>query len=76
MKYFASYREAVGISDETIETPENSTVKDIIEIISIKHPNLGSMSDAIHALNQNVVDLNAKVKEGDTLAIFPLVGGG
>jgi len=76
VKFFASYREAVGSPEEMIEAPEGSTVGDIVEVVALKHPSLGPMNDAIRALNQNVVDVDAKVKDGDTLAIFPLVGGG
>jgi len=76
VKFFASYREAVGAAQETIEASEGSTVGDIVEAVASKHPSLGPMKDAIRALNQNVVDADAKVKDGDTLAIFPLVGGG
>ena len=76
VKFFASYRETAGTVQETIEAPEGSTVGDIVEVIASKHPGLGPMKDAIRALNQNVVDAGTKVKDGDTLAIFPLVGGG
>ena len=76
VKFFASYREAAGLSEETVEAPEGSTVEDIVDTVASKHPSLGPMKDAIRALNQNIVDADAKVKDGDTLAIFPLVGGG
>ena len=76
VKFFASYREAAGLPEETIEAFEGSTVGDIVKTVASKHPSLGSMKDAIRALNQNIVDADAKVKDGDTLAIFPLVGGG
>lgn len=76
VKFFASFREAAGISEEMVEVPTDSTVKDVDEMIASEHPDLGPLGDAIHALNQNVVDTDAKVKEGDTLAIFPIVGGG
>lgn len=76
VKFFASYRETIGAAEETVEAADNSTVKDVVNVILEKHPNLGSMTDAIHALNQNVVGPDATVKDGDTLAIFPLVGGG
>jgi len=76
VKFFASYRETVGVAQETVEAKEDSTVRDVVDVILAKHPKLGSMTDAINALNQNVVGPDVKVKDGDTLAIFPLVGGG
>jgi molybdopterin synthase sulfur carrier subunit len=76
VKFFASYRETAGAAEEVIEAPEGSTVGDIVETVASKHPSLGPMKDAIRALNQNIVEADVKVKDGDTLAVFPLVGGG
>jgi len=76
VKLFASYREAAGVSEEVIEIPDDSTVGEVIEAIVAKYPGLEDMSSAIRALNQKVVDPDAKVNDGDTLAIFPQVGGG
>jgi len=76
VKFFASFREAAGLSQETHEAKVGSTVRDIIRAVYAKHPELGTMGTAIHVLNQKVVEADAEVKDGDTLAIFPIVGGG
>ena len=76
MKFFASYREAAGISEEVFEAPWNATVKEVIEAVVRRYPRLGPMEGALYVLSQNIVDPSTKIKDGDTLAIFPLVGGG
>ena len=76
VKFFASYRETVGNSYEEFDVPVNATISNVIKTITEKYPKLGTMKEALYILNQTVVDVNTKVKESDTLAVFPPVGGG
>jgi MoaD family protein len=76
VKYFASYREAVGKYDEEFELAPGSTVKEVIEEIVAKHPGIELDKEAILVLNQKVVKADSEVKDGDVLAVFPPLGGG
>jgi len=76
VKYFASYREAVGKYDEEFELAPGSTVKEVIEKIVAKHPGVELDKEAILVLNQKIVKDNPEVKDGDVLAVFPPLGGG
>lgn len=72
--YFASLREDIGRSEDTLESSETSlnvtqvwrlaTGKDVV-------PNT-----ILVALNQEYVDLTAQVSDGDEVAFFPPVTGG
>ncbi|MBO3809012.1 MAG: MoaD/ThiS family protein [Candidatus Brockarchaeota archaeon] len=76
VKYFASYREAVGKYEEELELTPGSTIKEVLEEIVSKHPGVEVDKEAIIVLNQKIVRDNPEVKEGDVLAIFPPLGGG
>ncbi len=76
VKYFASYREAVGKYEEELELTPGSTVKEVLEEIVSKHPGVEVDKEAIIVLNQKIVRDNPEVKDGDVLAIFPQLGGG
>lgn len=76
VKYFASYREAVGKYEEELELKPGSTVKEVLEEIVSKHPGVEVDKEAIIVLNQKIVRDNPEVKDGDVLAIFPQLGGG
>jgi len=76
VKFFAHYRDVVGRSEESFEAGPGATIRDLVEEIAGKYPRFGTATESIYILSQQVVDINAKLEDGDTLAIFPLVGGG
>lgn len=76
VKYFASYREAVGKYEEELELAPGSTVKEVIEKIVSRYPGIELDREAILVLNQKVVKDDQEVKDGDVLAVFPPLGGG
>jgi len=78
VKFFASHREVVGKAEEELQIEVNSKVKDAMDRLVSKHPKLGGLmrKNSIYSLNQNIVDEDAKLSDGDVLAIFPPVGGG
>jgi molybdopterin synthase sulfur carrier subunit len=70
VKLFATFR--VGrFTIENCEYPEGTTVKDVVTALSLPEEKLG-----ILMINSRHVDLDRVLAEGETLAIFPLVGGG
>lgn len=76
VRFFASFMEAIGKNEEEIEVPEESTVDDVVLMIQKKHPEIGPVEGAIFVLEHRLVEGRAKVKDGDVIAMFPLVGGG
>ncbi len=70
VKLFASFR--TGRFDiETGDYPEGATVADVADSLMLPHSELGIMM-----INNRHVKLDRVLVEGDTLALFPLLGGG
>lgn len=51
--------------------PENATVADLMEILSIPPDDLG-----ILVVNRRDATLNQPLKEGDRITLIPVIGGG
>ena len=80
--YFASLREAVGMSREDFPLPAGATPT-IAGIVDALRARPGAWSDAFAAgkswrvaLNQRMANLATPVKPGDEVAFFPPVTGG
>jgi len=78
--YFASLREALGRSDESLPVPDAATVAALIESLRARG---GAWSSAFApnravraAVNQDMVQPAAAIKAGDEVAFFPPVTGG
>lgn len=75
VKYFAMFREHAGVSDETLEL-DVATALDVFEQTAARH---GSSEPAGHckvAINDEMADWTASVKDGDVVLLFPPVAGG
>lgn len=70
VKLFATFRKG-RFKEEVFDYPEGMTVEDVIGELKLPLKELG-----IVFINGKDAPLDAKLKEGDTLSIFPLVGGG
>lgn len=70
VKLFATFRTGRFVTQEC-EYPEGTTVASIVETLGIPENDLGIM-----LVNSRHVAINHKLSNGDTLAIFPLLGGG
>lgn len=70
VKLFATFRQD-RFDVELRNYPDGTTVKDIVEELKLPVEGLG-----ILMVNSRHVDLERELANGDTLAIFPLVGGG
>jgi sulfur-carrier protein len=78
--YFASLRETLGQSAETLALPANATVAGLIEALRARG---GAWADALSAsrrwrvaVNQEMAAFETPIKAGDEVAIFPPVTGG
>jgi molybdopterin synthase sulfur carrier subunit len=81
LRFFASLREALGTSQETIEIPE--AVKTISQLRAYLIVRGGAWAEALAegrslrcALNQTMVDANSVLIDGAEVAFFPPVTGG
>lgn len=70
VKLFASFR--TGRFDiEVRNYPDGTTVADVADSLNLPQSELGIM-----IINSRHVKLDRLLVEGDTLALFPLLGGG
>ena len=81
LRFFASLREALETSQESIDVP--SSVKTISDLRSFLVQRGGIWAQALAegkalrcALNQHMVDSNTVLQEGAEVAFFPPVTGG
>ena len=76
--YFASLKEALGISSEAVDLPAGvATVGALRDwLVAQGREKLASAKNLRCAVNQNMAGLDAAVKEGDEIAFFPPVTGG
>lgn len=79
--YFAWIRSKIGLSEETVDLPEDvSTVGDLLEWLRHRGPEhseaLKDDSVVRVAVNEEYANLDAPVSAGDEVALFPPVTGG
>lgn len=75
VRYFASFREHAGIGEETLELAAE-TARDVFDALRHRH---GSHEPSRHckvAINDEMSDWHATVRDGDTVLLFPPVAGG
>lgn len=70
VKLFATFRTG-RFEIETIDYPPGTTVGDVADALKLPHNELGIMM-----INSRHVKLDRVLAERDTLALFPLLGGG
>ncbi|MBE0439752.1 MAG: molybdopterin converting factor subunit 1 [Gammaproteobacteria bacterium] len=71
VKFFASLREQVGLSDSTIE--QASTAAEVWDLATNKQQQPDNL---VVAINLEYAKLNSSVNDGDEVAFFPPVTGG
>ncbi len=77
--YFASVKERMGISGESVVIEKGITGVDLISMLSDKgEPWQTVFSDdrLLFAINQEIASLDDDISEGDEVAFFPPVTGG
>jgi molybdopterin synthase sulfur carrier subunit len=81
LRFFASLREALGVSQENVSIPESvKTIADLrAHLILRGHPwseVLATGKVLRCALNHHMVDANTSLQDGAEVAFFPPVTGG
>lgn len=75
--YFASFRDAAGLSEQVRELPEGTRVGQLWEAVAREIPRLAAfpaMPPA--AVNREYVDGATVLRDGDEVAFLPPVAGG
>ena len=77
IKLFAAYREKVGKSQFELDLPDGSDMEQLARAIVALHPTItqNPLRLAI-AVNQEFVDSDTILKDGDEIALIPPVSGG
>ena len=75
--FFATLKDIVGARQMQLELPAGATVADVLTQLEGAYPRMRDYRPVVlAAINEEYVDKNAQVQDGDELAIFPPVSGG
>ncbi len=75
MKWFAAYRDATGLEQQSIRSSANSPAELFAEMVRL-HPDLGQYTRALVAINDEMAQWDANLEGGEQVLFFPPVGGG
>lgn len=77
VRFFASLRQAAGVSAVDRQLPAGSTVATLLHELSATYPGLPTASGAIYAaVNRAYAGSGTTLADGDEVALFPPVSGG
>ena len=77
IRYFASLREIVGQSEETLALPDEARVADVRAQLITRYPALTAvMARCVYAVNHAYVPAETILQEDDELVFIPPTGGG
>ncbi|UCE74895.1 MAG: molybdopterin converting factor subunit 1 [Methanomassiliicoccales archaeon] len=77
VKFFASYKEALGKDELKIELDKDSTVSDLLKALRRDYPELGKLMETlVVSINLEYASHDSVLKEGDEVALLPPVSGG
>ncbi len=75
VRYFAGFREHAGVGEETVSVPA-ATAGDVYKLLKDRHGSEEPLGHCKVAINDEMVDWNTEVVDGDTVLLFPPVAGG
>jgi molybdopterin converting factor subunit 1 len=77
LRFFASLRERLKMSEATREVAAGSSAADIWSALCVEHPELQPMHGSVtFAVNREYVDRLHELHDDDELALIPPVSGG
>jgi len=75
--FFGRIRELTGITEESLETPEGTTLSELFERYERRFPALvGFRSSLVASRNQEFAAWDTPLSSGDDVAFLPPVSGG
>lgn len=80
LKFFARYRETLGLSEETLQLDENCLVIKLIETLAQRGDKWSEVfsqnEKLLVAVNHELVLIETRLNDGDEVAFYPPVSGG
>ena len=77
VRYFASVRERLRRGEEEVRVAAEATIADLWGELQRAHPALAEVGASLRfAVNQEYVDREHRLAEGDEVAVIPPVSGG
>ncbi len=77
VKFFALYRELVGLRETDADLPLGATALDLWRLFAERCPQLApNLPHTRFAVNGQYVDPSVRLKEGDEVVFIPPVSGG
>lgn len=77
VKFFASYREAVGEDEVELDMADESDVSGLLEEVKEKYPALGDMLEPlVISVNRVYASPDTVLRHDDEVALLPPVSGG
>ena len=75
--FFARYAELVGRREAMIDVPGAATVADVVNLVRRDLPGAADLPpQPLAALNAALTKLDARVADGDEVALLPPIAGG
>lgn len=75
VRYFALFRENAGTGEEVVSLEVN-TAAEVFARLAHRHGSSEPLGHCKVAINDEIVDWDASVADGDTILLFPPVAGG
>ena len=77
VRFFASCREIVGISELLLELDPDSNTDNLIAALVVRFPRLNdSIQQVSIAVNKKYIESSQSLKDGDEIALLPPMSGG
>ena len=77
VRFFASHREATGLSSYLADVPDGSSAAQVLDALCGSFPKLATLvASAAFAINREQVKGSASLHDGDELALLPPMAGG
>jgi len=76
-RFFANYRDLLGLSELGVELPTGATVRDAVEAVRSRGGAFSALpEDPAVAVNHEYAGASVTLRDGDEVAFIPPVAGG
>jgi molybdopterin synthase catalytic subunit len=75
--FFGSLRDAMGRSTDSLDLPDGAELRELLDLLSRDKPSISALIPSIAlSVNEEYARRDAKLKDGDEVALLPPVSGG